>query len=480
MTPNRVNMQTNPVVFIYGADKASRIEARRHVSRVVRARERQLRAQCQVAPKHSAGMRDTEDEENTAAAPHRSTQNRFLLHGIASYLDTTRRDPFNSMCVDMSNDAAGCLDHHSTGMAYVEHSVTDNSPLIPNRHLALQSALDNPMALHAIIATGALHRAQLSGIDASAVAAKHLALSISLVMHALDHVGIHNWMDLVQAMNELAACEEIRGDRHSCRTHLNGLRQLLLLFGGIEQLAPRPRLQLLVCFLMHATRSTYFPVFSLSAADLTWLCKGLLSNQASPVTMFGPIQTKSALSLVYSHVVHFCAFMNRIAEWTKQTGDITGIVGRYFRSNNDLALMITTTARDEQSFNGLGPKGNHRMATLFIICKTVEQLVIEGDRSLLELYLEKLQYLYVKNIRLFKFYVMQDGTEVKMKDAKLQWDVVRLMQIYKASDDHLRERISLCLVQFLRRTSEYTGPSTRWLPNRIMAVVLPNLIETVQ
>ena len=511
-----------PLLFIYDNDPVSRKQARKHVSKVVRGREHRQRSQNPfLRARFIHQSRNHRNEDTVNANPHSgqreppeteelnvdrkqysevqlppmgvhhssATSSSFLIphhddsqlqerpranreaSTVSQYFSATRTDPFCTLPVPLDSESAKCLDHFNTSMPYLEFCVYDGAPLIPSRHVAFRSALETPAAVHAIVATGATHLASLYGVQTSHSIQYHIGQALTLLRANILAVDRSNWSRVAQTMTEIAAGDDFRGQIQNSRLHLNGLRELMGNFGGIERLQDKPKVQLLTCYVLNGSTAAYFPIIRCARGTFD-KTKGILCNDnpisepPKAVDLLGIGLNKSQRRVILelsAHMRDFCTFMNRVGSQPDNNLDpsilrLRKILPHYFYPENKLRRRLSIAALDQERFGGLGPKGNHRMSCLFTIVLKLLRLSDAADYQGLTLYLEKLQYLSHPNVRLLQFILMQDGTEVQMNDATMSWEVVRLTQVYKLMGEEWRRAVNAVLVGFLNGEKDQEDP----------------------
>lgn len=504
-------MTKSDIVFIYGNDAKSRTEARRHVSKIVRKREREGRIKhtfveqkiCSRVPQcHQRSHQDTRQRHSqgcTAAAAAGSTSEELpdeappapLVHleegGAARtrtpppdrYLASRSHiDPFDTLSIPLTSQAARCLKHYAKDMPWVEFQIPMDSPIVPR----IRSALEVPLTLYAMVAQGAVHRATLLGEKDNAVGEFHLGKATSLLRRALPDLTSDNWQELVQPMFELAFCEQGLGRPQNCRLHLNGLRQLINSFGGLGGLQRLPNIQLLSCHMLHAAEQPYFPLIRMSQSQLSHLMEhdSSLSPQ-DPTIWEQPL--REAWDDLREHVEDLCWFLNQIERESSNPSPLLRLVHTFFEPSNRLSESLTCTANDKITPNKFGPRVLHRIASLLILAHNVLRHIQSGDQATVELYLEKLHFLYHPNVKLMKLRLMQDGMQVKMENVNLNWQVARMMQVYKVLDGALQQRIDATLVHFLQGMQSIQVSTvdvesiyhSNWVVLQLMPIAMRNL-----
>ena len=251
---------------------------------------------------------------------------------IDHYFSAARTDPFNSLPVILDPQSARCLDHFNTSMPYLEFCVYEGSPLIPSRHVAFRAAIETPAALHAIIATAATHLAGLYGIDSAAIIQHHHGQALGLLRKDVLTVNRSNWSRVAQSMTEIAAGDDFRGQIPHSQLHLNGLRELMLTFGGLHKLKATPKVQLLVCYVLNGATAAYFPTFHYPPEIFSEVTRTFCdASRTTPVELAElsdvglDASQARALVEIYHHVHGFCDFMNKLknVKDTHATSSIT-------------------------------------------------------------------------------------------------------------------------------------------------------------
>lgn len=500
-------MTVKPIVFIHGSDPTSRTKARQHVSRVIRQREREnwsKQAGGRTGPpaKGASGESDSEnhseDSDNvndyhSRGRVHPISSLRALIrkasiatlesevdrHGdVEKVFSSIASDPFNTLVIHLSPMATELLHHYNTGMPSIEFDVNEKSAFIPCRQLALASAIDQPTAFHVIVAIGGIHRAAISGSEEPLIVAYHLGEALRLFRGDVETATAANWTSLVQPFIEFIACEELRGQYTSLSIHLNGLRVLLRRFGGLENLHGLPRIQTLLCFVLHGAGVSYFH-------------PGLRLN-ASADAGIAELQIQPGLAAdIRDHCELLSGFMTKVDQIIAADSPLLVMVRNYFHKSTRVARLLCLSSETEDNFipgDGFGKKGFHRVAVLFLIAWDILDMFKKADRYTIQLYLEKLHFLYHPNLRLYKFFLMQDGTTVNFTNAAKHWDVIRMMQIYKLFDISWRTQIVQSLVDLIQRQpvdpekADETGRQRedRWPIADLTEDALANLLDEVR
>jgi hypothetical protein len=463
-------MAVDSIVFIHGDDPQSRTKARQHASRTVRQREREHRMKQSSVRVESSGALQSDAAENVhnddlsikqdISCTHHSRaviSTRALIRKArleppadesrdASHPQTllsgTPTDPFNTLVIDVSHKGMQQLHHYNIDMPSVEFDTRPGSPFVP-QHIAITSAMECPAAFHAIVAMGGVHRAALTGRPEPLLVHYHHSQALRLFRESLEAVNSENWTTLVQPFIEVIALGEVGGNYSNLAIHLNGLRHLLKRYGGLGKLNHIPRTQVLLCFVLHG-------------AGVSWFQPG------QSLTIDTPRQSPEDATIhvqpdLLIEILDYCTlssrFMNEVTRLIALDPPLLGLVRKYFHKSTKLAQLVCNSATSEDTFvpgDGFGRKGFHRVAILFLIAWDILDLLRKPNQLAVELYLERLHFLYYPNLRLYKFYLMQDGTAVKFTNIEKNWDVIRLMQIYKLLDMHHRRKIVRSLVDLIQ------------------------------
>jgi hypothetical protein len=257
-------------------------------------------------------------------------------------------------------------------MPFIEFNIDEGALLNPNRHVAFASALSSPAAFHAIVATGAVHLASLYREKTSVVATRHLTQSLRLLREGLQTSNRNTWAGTVQAMAELAATEDFRGHHESSRIHLTGLRDFVLLHGGVEALELTSRVQLLSCYVCISVSASYLPKVRMRGTSYTRSSDSIASllNQMAESSSGASGTIRRNLSDILAHVHEFMKLINRVMEQTYPACNSSGVRrvwANFFRPGNGLHDILSMSADDKLRSGGLGPKGHHRMSCLLLI-----------------------------------------------------------------------------------------------------------------
>ena len=495
------------IVFIHDTDPRYGTKARRHVSSVVRQREKEQRSKStpdslkyhfqgtasawfyegkqKLGETECQSMQHSDNEVHlppwTSKAPKRTLTKpcRPYPSILDKLLAASPSDPFAALAIKLSPQAQDCLHHYNTCMGEVEFTIDEKSPLIPPRHLALTSAVGSSTCLHAIIAIAAVSRSNITGHGEPLLVAHHLSQALRLFRQSFTALRKDNWHELVQPFIELIACDELRGEHESQAVHLNGLRLLLESYGGLAELDHMPRIQMLVCYVLYGARVAYFHLeihgrnttqahIEQATSDI-----GLKEAHRRPVDITRTVQQQ----YIQNHCDQFSRFMNKICGLLRSTSPSMILVRRTFKASSKLTQLLCTSARDEESFGGVGQKGLLRgqygpwrtwctlkmeaneaiVSTLMLVVMDLLDLICNADRPGLELHLEKLHFHYHPNIRMFQFFLMMDGSKIQMADPEKHWQVVRMMQIYKTLDAKWRYEANHDLVDFLQGCTPAEG-----------------------
>jgi hypothetical protein len=411
-------------------------------------------------------MSITSERLNTVTSVSRPSTALLLRQNTPNaWLGAGRIDPFSTFPVNLDKISQKCVDHFIHEMPFIEFNIDEGALLNPNRHVAFASALSSPAAFHAIVATGAVHLASLYREKTSVVATHHLAQSLRLLREGLQTSNRNTWAGTVQAMAELAATEEFRGHQESSRIHLTGLRDFVLLHGGVEALELTSRVQLLSCYVCISVSASYLPKIRIRGRFKTHSPNAVafLLNQIaeSPSEFSGNIRRH--LSDILAHVHEFMKLMSRIMEQTYPGCNSSGvrrILASFFRPGNGLHDILSMSAEDRMRSGGLGPKGNHRMSCLLLI--TLKLLGLVDNEQAAMGYLGKLQKLFQKydlkahpNPRLLHFLLLRDCASTQVEDTSMSWKVVSLMQVYKLLSTQTSEYVNNTILDFLTSCGTY-------------------------
>jgi hypothetical protein len=381
-------------------------------------------------------------------------------------LGAGRADPFSTFPIKLDMMSQKCVDHFIHAMPFIEFNIEEGALLNPNRHIAFYSVFSSPAAFHAIVATGAVHLASLCTEKTSVVATHHLIQSVRLLREALEAFDQNTSPGIVQAMAELAANEDFRGQHESSKLHLRGLRDFISLLGGITALELAPRVQLLSCYVCNSVSASYLPrvrmrrtVYNRSSnsADVVF---SQIADSASNLSG----ETRRNVGDIIEHVHQFRRFLSRIIEETRPVRNslsVRRVVMNFFHPGSGLYDILSMSRADNMHSGGLGPKGNHRMSCLLIISLRLLGFV-ENEQATMD-YLGKLRMLFQKyrlkdhpNPRLLHFVLLQDGAPSQSGDSGFLWKVVSFTQVYKLLSARMKEHINNIILSFL--TSCGTGP----------------------